>query len=242
MIYFFTTYEQGPSLLQTALRTLLGFAVIVILTRALGKKQLSQLTIFTYITGIVLGEMAGMLIMDRNVRVIDGVLALALWTLLVVAIELIGLKSGRARVVLDGEPEIVIKRGEILEKSLRRQRLSLDDLTMQLRLDQVFSIADVEYAILETNGALTIMKKPGLESVTKEDMKIPPGPVGMPSEIITDGKIVEKNLAELGYTREQLDQELQAQGVKKHKDVLYAELQEDRSLYVQRRTKKWAKK
>jgi len=242
LIQFFTAAEQAPSLLQTGLRTLLGFAVVVILTRALGKKQLSQLTIFTYITGIVLGEMAGMLIMDRNVRVIDGVLALVLWAALVVAIELIGLKSGRARVVLDGEPEIVIKRGEILERSLRRQRLSLDDLTMQLRLDQVFSIADVEYAILETNGALTIMKKPGLDPVTREDMNIPPGPVGMPSEIITDGKVVEKNLLELGYTHEQLDEELRRQGIGRHKDVLYAELQQDRSLYVQRRTNKWAKK
>jgi uncharacterized membrane protein YcaP (DUF421 family) len=225
-------------MLHTALRTLLGFTIIVVLTRILGKKQLSQLTIFTYITGIVLGEMVGMLILDNNVRVIDGILALVLWSALVLGIEVISLKSGKARTFMDGEPEIVIKKGEIIERSLKIQRLNLDDLAMQLRLQQVFSVKDVEYAILETNGALTIMKKSGKDPVTREDMNIPPGPVGMPSEIITDGKIVEKNLPELGYTRRQLDNDLRAQGVTRIKDVLYAELQQDRSLYVQLRRRK----
>ena len=106
---------------------------------------------------------------------------------------------------------------------------------MQLRLNQVFSVTDVEYAILEPNGALTVMKKSGKNAVTKEDMKIPSAPSGMPAEIITDGKVVEKNLAELGFSRQQLDDELQRQGIANIKTVLYAELQQDRSLYVQQR-------
>jgi len=224
-------------MLETALRTLLGFAILLGLTRMLGKKQLSQLTIFTYITGIVLGEMAGMLIVDKSIRVIDGVTALVLWCVLVFIIEIISLKSAGARVIMDGEPEIVIKKGQIVEKSLKRQRLNLDDLAMQLRLHQVFSVMDVEYAILEPNGALTVMKKSGKDPVTREDMQIPPEPAGMPSEIITDGKIVEKNLPELGYTRQALDAELRRQGITNVKQVLYAELQKDRTLYVQKRTR-----
>jgi len=222
-------------MLETVLRTLLGFAVLLILTRLLGKKQLSQLTIFTYITGIVLGEITGMMVLDKSIPVLDGIIALVLWSALVFVIEIISLKSARARVVMDGEPEIVIKKGRIIEKSLKKQRLNLDDLAMQLRLHQVFSVTDVEYAILEPNGALTVMKKSGLDPVTKEDMQIPPEPVGMPSEIITDGKIVEKNLPELGYTRQDLEAELRRQGIKRVKDVLYAELQKDRTLYVQKR-------
>jgi len=222
-------------MLETVLRTLLGFAVLLILTRLLGKKQLSQLTIFTYITGIVLGEMAGMLILDKSIPVADGIIALALWCALVFVIEIISLKSAKARSIMDGEPEIVIKKGRIIAKSLKKQRLNLDDLAMQLRLHQVFSVMDVEYAILEPNGALTVMKKSGLDPVTKEDMQVPPEPVGMPSEIITDGKVVEKNLPELGYTRQELDAELRRQGITKIRDVLYAELQKDRTLYVQKR-------
>jgi len=222
-------------MLETVLRTLLGFAVLLILTRLLGKKQLSQLTIFTYITGIVLGEMGGMLILDKSIPVIDGIIALTLWCALVLVIEIISLKSAKARSIMDGEPEIVIKKGRIIGKSLKRQRLNLDDLAMQLRLQQVFSVMDVEYAILEPNGALTVMKKSGLDPATKEDMQIPPEPAGMPSEIITDGKVVEKNLPELGYTRQELEAELRRQGIKKIKDVLYAELQKDRTLHVQKK-------
>ena len=224
-------------MLDTALRTVLGFAMLLTLTRLLGKKQLSQLSVFTYITGIALGSMASEMVMQKDIRIVDGVLALTLWSLLVLAIEWISLKSAAARVLMDGEPAIVIKRGLILEDSLKKQRLNLDDLSMQLRLNQVFSVADVEYAILEPNGALTIMKKSGKNPATKQDLQIPPEPVGLPSEIITDGKIVKKNLEELGYNRGQLDEELRKQGIADVKNVFYAELLQDRSLYVQQRRK-----
>jgi uncharacterized membrane protein YcaP (DUF421 family) len=223
--------------LDTAIRTFIGFAVLLLLTRVLGKKQLSQLTVFTYITGIALGNMVSEMIMQRDVRIIDAMIAMFLWCFLVIIIEYISLKNARARVLMDGEPTIVIKKGMIHEQSLKKQRLNMDDLTMQLRLNNIFSIVDVEYAILEPNGALTVMKKPEKDTVTKEDMQIIPKPakVGLPCEIITDGKIVKKNLPELGYTLKQLDDELRKQNISDIKTILYAELQYDGSLYIQKR-------
>jgi len=220
---------------DTAIRTFLGFFILLALTRLLGKKQLSQLTIFTYITGIALGSMAGEMVIHSDVKIMNGVIGMALWCALVLLIEFVSLKSARARVLMDGEPAIVIKRGQIIEKALKKQRLNLDDLSMQLRLSQVFSILDVEYAILEPNGELTVMKKPGKDPVTKNDMQIAPQPAGMPSEIIADGKVVKKNLPELGYTRLELENELRKQGVTDMKAVLYAELQQDRSLHIQKK-------
>jgi len=225
-------------MLDTAIRTVLGFAILLLLTRLLGKKQLSQLTVFTYITGIALGNMASEMVLQKEIPILNAVFALILWSLLVFAIEWLALKSSKARVLMDGEPTIVIKKGIILEQALKKQRLNLDDLTMQLRLNQVFSVTEVEYAILEPNGALTVMRKSGKNPVTKEDMQITPEPVGMPSEIIADGKIVEKNLAELGYSHEQLHSELQRQGIADVKDVVYAELQADGSLHIQQRSSK----
>ncbi|MCL2545347.1 MAG: DUF421 domain-containing protein [Clostridia bacterium] len=207
-------------MLDTAIRTLLGFVLLLALTRLLGKKQLSQLTIFTYITGIALGNMAGEMVMHADVPIPNGLMAMTLWCALVVIVEFVSLKSAKVRVLMDGEPTIVIKKGQIVEKALQKQRLNLDDLSMQLRLHDVFSILEVEYAILEPNGALTVMKKPA---------------EGMPSEVIVDGRIVEKNLPELGYTRQELDDALRGQGVADVKAVLYAELQADRSLYIQKR-------
>jgi uncharacterized membrane protein YcaP (DUF421 family) len=222
-------------MIDTAIRTLSGFAILLILTRLLGKKQLSQLTVFTYITGIALGNMAGEMILHPDVVIAHGVLAMALWCLLTLVIEFVSLKSAKARVLLDGEPAIVIKKGQIQEKSLKKHRLNLDDLSMQLRLNQVFSILDVEYAILEPNGALTVMKKSEKMPVTKKDMKIAPEAAAMPSEVITDGKIVAKNLPELGISRQHLEEELRKQDVPNPKAVLYAELQQDGSLYIQKR-------
>jgi uncharacterized membrane protein YcaP (DUF421 family) len=211
---------KEKSMLAFIMRTLLGFVALLTLTRLLGKKQLSQLTVFTYITGIALGSMASELIMN-DVNILNGFTALVLWSFLVFIIEWISLKNARARVLMDGEPTIVIKKGLIVEQALQKQRLNLDDLTMQLRLKDVFSIMEVEYAILEPNGALSVMKKPA---------------TGMPAEIISDGKVVEKNLTELGYSHRQLGDELARQGIADIKDVLYAELQSDRSLYIQQRT------
>jgi uncharacterized membrane protein YcaP (DUF421 family) len=208
---------------DTVVRTLLSFAALLALTRLLGKKQLSQLTIFTYITGIALGSMAGEMILHKDaVSIIDGVLGMAFWCALVLVIELIALKNAKARILMDGEPAIVVKKGRIMEGELKKHRLNLDDLTMQLRLNDVFSILDVEYAILEPNGALSVLKTA-------------PEPAGIPAEIIADGKIVAKNLPELEYTRQELMDELQKQGISDIKTVLYAELQRDRSLYVQKR-------
>ena len=224
-------------MLDTVLRPVLGLVILLALTRLLGKKQLSQLTVFTYITGIALGSMAGEMVIHTDVNILDAMIRMALWCVLVLIIEFISLKSAHARVLLDGEPAIVIKKGQIVEKSLRKHRLNMDDLAMQLRLNKVFSIIDVEYAILEPNGALTVMKKPGKNPATKEDMHVTPAPAGLPAEVIVDGKIVKKNLPELGITRVQLDDELQKQGVADIKTVLYAELQQDRSLYIQKREK-----
>ena len=225
-------------MLDIVVRTLLGFAILLTLTRLLGKKQLSQFTIFTYITGIAIGSMAGEIVIHRDVNLLDGFLVLTLWCVMVYIVEFVSLKSAKVRVLLDGEPAIVIKKGQINEQMLKKQRMNIDDLTMHLRLNQVFSIMDVEYAILEPNGALTVMKKPGKDPMTREDMCIASNPARLPSEMIVDGKIVEKNLLELGYTRQQLDDALRTQGITDIKTVLYAELQQDRSLYIQKRTKK----
>jgi uncharacterized membrane protein YcaP (DUF421 family) len=222
-------------MIDTAIRTLSGFAILLILTRLLGKKQLSQLTVFTYITGIALGNMAGEMMIHADVGIANGVVAMSVWCALTLAIEFVSLKSAKARVFLDGEPAIVIRKGQIIEKSLKKHRFNLDDLSMQLRLNQVFSVLDVEYAILEPNGALTVMKKPEKETVTKQDMKIAPEPAAIPSEVITDGKVVAKNLPELGITPQFLEEELQKQNISNPKAVLYAELQRDGSLYIQKR-------
>ena len=218
------------------LRTALGFVLLIIIVRLLGNKQLGQLNIFTYITGIVIGNMAGEMIAHRDVKIIDGVIGMALWGMLSFFVEVITLKNARARILLDGEPVIVIKNGRIDAQRLKKLRLNIDDLTMMMRTNHVFSVADIDYAVLEPNGELSILKKQRSQTVTKEELSIDyDARRYIPTEIISDGKIVEKNLAEYGLTQPWVMEMLQQQGVYHIHEVLYAELQENGQLYVQKR-------
>lgn len=224
------------TILETSIRTIVGFLVLLLLTRILGKKQLGQLTIFTYITGIAMGNIAGDMVVHRDIKLIDGVTGLTIWAMLTLLTEFISLKSSKARVLLDGEPVIIIKKGEIMKNMLSSQRLNIDDLTMMLRTNNVFSIQDVEYAILEPNGQLSIFKKPDKVQVTREDLNIPASNISyLPTEIIVDGKLVKKGLLETGQTQQWLDQQLKQAGIKSVNEVLYAELQSDGSPYINKK-------
>ena len=183
---------------------------------------------------MAMGNMAGNMIVHPHVEVGTTIIGMIVWTALIFVVEYVGLKSGKIRAVLDGQPTIIIKRGIIQHKELKKLRLNIDDLTMLLRTNMVFSIKDVNYAILEPNGDVSILKVEDKQEITKKDMKIPPEKVDyIPSEIIADGKVIYKNLKELGKTEEWLKAELKAKSIYNVKSVVYAELQSDGELYIQ---------
>lgn len=217
-------------------RTLLSFCVLLVLTRFLGKKQISQLTFFNYVTGITLGSTTAEVIVNNQITVTGGIVSLLVWAVLTVLIEYISLKSPIIRVALDGEPTIVIKKGKILEKALTSCRLNMDDLSMMLREKDVFSVRDVEYAILEPHGQLSILKKSEQESVSRKDMGIPAPPIlYMPAELIVDGKVIQKNMKELNLSMAWLNKQVKKAGAHSFEDVFYAEIQTDGTVHVDKR-------
>lgn len=217
---------------EVAIRTLFTFIVLLIVTRLLGRKQISQLTFFNYMTGITIGSMAASFTVESHVSVTEGATGVLGWCLLTLLVELIALKWPKARVALDGQPVILISRGKILERELAKTRMNMDDLSMMLRDKNVFSVNEVEYAILEPNGSVTVMKKDEHQHPVKSDLLfIPRKPIRqLPTELIVDGKLVEKNLQSLHLTEDWLDLELGKQHVLRS-EVFYAELQSDGSLY-----------
>lgn len=222
-------------LINAAIRTCIGFVILLLFTRLTGKKQLSQMTIFTYITGITLGSMIGEMVIHGGVEFWEEVVGVILWGVFSFAVEYVALKIPFMRVVLDSEPTIVIKRGEIQVKELRKMRLNMDDLTMLLREKDVFTIRDVWYAILEPHGELSIVKKAAKQPVLMENMDLQSqNPSHLPGELITDGKLITRNLLEFGKTEAWLTQELSKQGIMSIKQVFYAELSEDDTLFIQK--------
>lgn len=218
---------------EAVIRTLFGFAMMLVYIRILGKEQLGELTLFNYVTGIAIGNMAGDMVIHRDVKLMDAFIGVTLWAALTFLLGYINLKVPKARKIFNGEPAIIIKRGVILHDALASHRINIDDLTMLLRNNNVFSIKEVDYAILEPNGQLSILKKQGLEAVTKKDMNIASGERKfIPTEIIVDGRLVERNLKELALDSKLIGQQLSKFGVNSVKDVFYAEVQEDGSLYI----------
>ncbi|MFB7303050.1 YetF domain-containing protein [Heyndrickxia sporothermodurans] len=226
------------SISSTIIRTFIGFFVLFILIRLLGKKQISQMSFFSYITGLALGNIVGEMVIHKDIKIIDGITGIALWVFLTASIEFIVFKSSKARVLLDGEPTILIKHGKIIEKALSSNKLNMDDITMLLRIKNVFAVSEVEYAILEPNGQLSVLKKEEYEPVTKKDSNIlvKRRPY-MPTELIVDGKIISKNLTELNINENWLTNELHLKGFQQVEDIFYAELQTDGTIYVDAKIK-----
>lgn len=215
------------------MRVTVTFFVLLILARFMGKKQISQLTFFHYVTGITIGSIAGEIAGVSKTPLLDGLIAMIWWTFLTMLMSYIAFKSKKARIILDDQPTIVVYEGKIVEASLKKLRLHLNDLSMMLREQSIFSIKDVHYAILETNGQLSVLKKAGQEAATKKDVNAPAQvPKYIPTEVIAEGKITPKNLTELNLTQEWLYEQLKKQGIGNVEHVFYAEVQTDGSLHV----------
>lgn len=220
--------------LEMIYRTTGAFVALLILARFLGKKQLSQLTFFHYITGIAFGSIAAEIAGQTDVKFMEGLTALIWWALLTMLASYISLKSSNLRIVLDDQPTIVIKEGAIMENAMKKEKLHVNDLMMMLREQSIFTLQDVHYAILETNGQLSVMKKITQQGATKQDVKASTtAPKYLPTELISDGKVMEKNLTELSLTEEWLMRELRKKGVESADQVFIAQVQDDGTLFVE---------
>jgi uncharacterized membrane protein YcaP (DUF421 family) len=223
---------EEMKLFEIILRTTFSFMTLLLMARLMGRKQLSQLTFFNYITGITLGSIAGEMASKTSTSFWNGLTSVIWWSLLTILISFVGLKSSKARVLLDGQPVVVMKHGKILENELRKLQLNMDDLSMLLREKDIFSTQDVEHAVFEPHGKLSIMLKEEKIPVTKQDQHLfTVRPKYIPMEIVVDGKVVDKNLKEAGVSLDWLRNQLKVSNIDLG-DVFYIELQKDGSLYI----------
>ncbi|RKD24972.1 hypothetical protein BEP19_03810 [Ammoniphilus oxalaticus] len=221
-----------PELMMIFIRSLLSFFALLLLTRLMGKKQLSQLTFFDYVVGITIGSIAASMSVDQNIMLANGLVGLAVWGLIPILISVVELKSYFFRMMTDGSPTILIEDGQILEKNLVKEQIPLDKLMSLLRQNNAFKLADVEFAILETNGQLSVMKKSEAEAVTPRILDIPTEKMEDPRLVIFDGEVMESTLDEIGVTKEWLLGEIIKQGAKTYSDVFAAQLESNGNVYI----------
>ncbi len=200
---------------------------------------MSQMTFFNYVTGITIGSLAANIITFNDESIWEEVVGLIWWCILTSILSIITLKFTKMRVIIDGQPTVLIKNGKIQESALKSTKISVEDLNMMLREQNIFSITEVDYAILEPNGKLSVLKYQDQLNVIRKDLDIPVTiPKYFPEEIIIDGRIVFNNLTCYGLNIDWLNKQLRNQKIKKVEEVLYAELQSDGSLYTIMKEKK----
>ncbi len=202
-----------PAWLEVAIRSICILIGLFVITKLLGKKQLSKLSFFEYIVGITIGDIAGSMSMDLDIRLTEGITSILIWSLFPVAISIISLRSKKFRDFVEGNSTVFIKNGKILEDNLKKEKYTIDELLEQLRKKDVFRVADVEFATLEANGDLSILLKRAKQPVTIGDIQPYVPEEKEPQTVIMDGEILDEPLATARLNRGWLKQQLDQMGV-----------------------------
>lgn len=224
--------------LSIAIELISGFILLLLIIKVLGKTQFSQITPFDFISALILGELVGNAAYDDEVKLGQIAFAILLWGSIIYIVEMITQKFKGTRKFLEGEPNIIIHKGQIKLETLKKIKLDINALQSLIRQQGYFSIQEVEYAIMETNGVVSVLPKSEYDTPKSKDLNLHPKPSVLPITLIIDGEVVHDNLIELGFDEKWLKDQLAIQSITKYKDVLYAEWIQNTPIYVLRYEKK----
>jgi len=206
--------------------------------RLLGKQQVSQLTFFDYVVGITIGSIASTLSVQVNENTTATLAGMATWAILAIILAALGIRSARIRKVIDGEATVVVENGKILDKNLGKIRIPIDELLSELRSQGVFNIEDVEFALFEPGGKMSVQKKSQKQPVTPADLNIPTQYDGLPKVLIMDGVVQKDELRSLNLSNAWLFHQLGKRNVNNISEVSLAQLDTKGNLYVDLRDDK----
>lgn len=209
-----------------------GFFALFFLTKILGKTQLSQLTPFDFISALILGELVGNAMYDPDVHIWMILFAISVWGILMYSLEILTQKSMKFRKILEGTPSIVIRNGTMDRKQMKKNKIDINQLQNLIRQKGYFSIREIDYAILETNGSISVLPKSDNQPVTRRDLKLSQEETTLPVTLIMDGTILTDNLPTAGVNEEWLLKQLKQQNIHSAKEVFYAEWKKDEGLFV----------
>lgn len=220
-----------PDWIRIVMNSFILLAVLFFLTKWLGKKQLSQLNIFEYITGIVLGGIVAIHASTLEYPLIYGLLAMFVWFIIPFGLEYLGLKSKKVRNFTQGKSTVIIQNGKIMEENLKKERYTTDDLLENLRSRNIFQVSDVEFAVLEPTGIINVLPKTDKQPLTATDLDIKLAPKREPQTVMMDGRVIHEGLANASLDLNWLETELDKLEVSKE-NVFLAQVDSDGQLTV----------
>ncbi|MEN6461325.1 MAG: DUF421 domain-containing protein [Syntrophomonas sp.] len=215
------------------IRTLILYTATVVLLRIMGKRQIGQLQPYELVVIIMISELAAIPMQNTGIPIINGLIPIFILVAAEITLSHLSLKSERARGIICGKPSVLIENSKIIETELKRLRYNINDLLEQLRLKNVPDIADVEFAILETSGQLSVILKSQKRPVVPQDLNISPEYEGLPITLVIDGQIIQENLTKMNIDADWLQNELVKSGIHNIKQILFATLDTHGKLYYQ---------
>lgn len=185
-------------------RSFLSLAALFLVTKMLGKKQVSQLSLFDYVIGISIGNFAAEMTINLDSQTMNGILAVFIFGIVAYVVSFLTMKSIFLRRFFMSTPTILIEKGQILKEGLKKVKYDMNDLLQQCRINGYFDISDIEYALMEPNGNISILPKESKRAVTLEDLNISKNQSGLCANVIIDGKIMEENLRNINKSKKWL--------------------------------------
>lgn len=194
---------------NTFIRVSIIYILVLVVMRLMGKREIGQMQPFELVIAIMIADLASVPMSDTGIPITNGIIPILTLLLFQLIISIINLKSITLRKIICGKPQILIYRGKIDEKALKKEKITINELQEKLRQKNIFTIGDVEYAILETSGELSVIQKPEKRNSIPEDFDIIPEYEGIPYDLIIDGVIMHENLKHIGRDEKWLKKEVE---------------------------------
>lgn len=224
-------------MLITFIRSIILYIIILIVMRLMGKREIGQLQPFELVIAIMIADLASIPMTEAGIPIWNGIIPILALLIMHLIISMINMKSIRMREIVCGKPTILIYRGKIEEKALKKERFTINELEERLRGNNVSNIGDVEYAILETSGQLTVIQKPNKRNTIPEDFNIMPDYEGISYDLVIDGVIMRENLQKIGRNYEWLKKAVQKFGFNPE-EALIVTLDGKGQIFCQKKDKK----
>lgn len=195
-------------MLITFVRSIILYIIVLLVMRLMGKREIGQLQPFEFAIAIMIADLATIPMAEIGIPITNGIVPILGLLLMHIIISIINIKSMYAREIICGRPSLLIYRGKIDEKQLKKERFTINELQERLRSQNVINIGDVEYAILETSGQVTVIQKPNKRNCIPEDFGIMPDYEGITYDLVIDGKVMNENLRKIGKDYKWLQKEV----------------------------------
>ena len=221
-------YEVGV----VASRALFSLVTLFFITKIIGKKQVSELSLFDYVISISIGNFAAEISMNIDVQIMNGFIAVIIFGFIATFVSILTMKSIKIRRFFIGSPTIIIENGKFIYKNLKRVKMDINDFLEATRIAGYFDVSQIKYALMEANGQISFLPKDEYNPVTVKDMNLKPSVQGLCANVIIDGNVMPNNLKKIGKDEDWLIKQMKIKGYKNFNEILLATIDDNEKLCI----------